>query len=167
MTRDEVYEQIALPMVLAHEGGFVNHPRDPGGATNKGVTQMTYDKYRRLWGSAKRSVRDITDNEVRAIYRMYWDGAKCTDAPWNGAAVCLFDVGVNSGERHAREDFQEALRVLGPKATNAEWVDYLCADRLSFLKRLTTWPVFGRGWTARVKQTRLTALGPHMDEDGK
>jgi len=165
MTRDECFEQIALPMVLAHEGGYVNHPRDPGGPTNKGITQDTYDRYRRTWSLPRRGVREITLAEVGAIYRSYWDASKCTLAPWNGAAVCLFDVGVNSGRGHAVQDYREASRTLG-SATNEAWVDFLCTDRLAFLRRLTTWKTFGRGWTARVKQTRATALGPHMDERG-
>jgi hypothetical protein len=58
-----------LPKVLAHEGGYVNHPADPGGPTNKGITQAAYDRFRLGRRLPSRPVRSIDAGEVAAIYR--------------------------------------------------------------------------------------------------
>ncbi len=59
----------ALKRVLASEGGYSNHPEDPGGPTMKGVTQKVYDAYRERAGKARQSVRNISAAELQAIYR--------------------------------------------------------------------------------------------------
>ncbi|TIX97406.1 MAG: N-acetylmuramidase, partial [Mesorhizobium sp.] len=67
-------EKESLAKVLVHEGGYVNHRQDPGGPTNKGVTQRVYDAYRKGKGLPMRSVKHITMDEVYEIYdRQYWD----------------------------------------------------------------------------------------------
>lgn len=67
----------AMPLVLAHEGGLVDHPKDPGGRTNRGVTQRVYDAFRRRKSSPTRAVDHITDAEVKDIYRrQYWDAIR-------------------------------------------------------------------------------------------
>lgn len=89
----------ALPHILRWEGGFVHHPADPGGATNKGVIQATYNTYRKREGLPPRSVRYITNEEVEDIYySMYWKNSKHNlDAlPYN-LALTVFDWHVNSG----------------------------------------------------------------------
>jgi len=68
----------ALKFTLRWEGGYVNHPADPGGATNKGVTKKVYDAYRAGKGLGRNDVRNITDDEVHDIYKHgYWAKAKC------------------------------------------------------------------------------------------
>ena len=37
--------EVCLERLLQHEGGYVNHPDDPGGRTNKGITQRVYERY--------------------------------------------------------------------------------------------------------------------------
>src|SRR5690625_6246703 len=70
--------EAALPTILRHEGGYVDHPQDPGGATNYGITQTTYDGWRGVPRVASRPVRLITQEEVRAIYlERYWRPARC------------------------------------------------------------------------------------------
>ena len=72
----------ALTLVLRHEGGYVNHPDDPGGATNKGVTQGTYNAFRRSRGLPTRSVRELTGDELKTVYRQnYWDKVLGDDLP--------------------------------------------------------------------------------------
>src|SRR5690349_1648581 len=101
----------SLAAVLHHEGGYVNHPRDPGGATNKGVTQKTYDNWRVDHGLPPQSVRLITPAEVMAVYkRRYWDAVKGDSLP-AGLDYCLFDLAVNSGPVRAITFLQEALLV--------------------------------------------------------
>lgn len=165
----------SLKLVLAHEGGFVNHPKDPGGATNKGVTQATYDAYRENRGLAPRSVRSITNEEVADIYdKNFWDRAKCDDLP-AGVDYAVFDYSVNSGSSRAIKDLQRTLNahaadVLPEKlavdgvpgdrtirgaclAANLDeegLIEAYCKRRMSFLKSLKTFGTFGRGWTRRV-----------------
>ncbi|WP_105401604.1 glycosyl hydrolase 108 family protein [Neorhizobium sp. T7_12] len=69
--------QRSLQKVLVHEGGFSNHPKDPGCATMKGVTQRVYDEYRRSVGAPTWSVKNISSIELQAIYRQkYWNEIK-------------------------------------------------------------------------------------------
>ena len=164
---------IAQPMVLVHEGGYVNHPDDPGGATNKGVTQRTYDGYRKRRGMAPRSVRNITDSEVSEIYRIqYWNKVSADDLP-AGVDYAVYDFAVNSGPARAAKFLQEVVGVsadgiIGEQtlaavsdADPAAVIDQLCSNRLAWLKRLKHFKTFGRGWTRRVDEVRDAALSMH------
>lgn len=152
----------ALAAVLEHEGGFVNNPRDPGGATNRGVTQEVYDDWRVSQALAKRGVRAINDYETAAIYkRQYWNACRCDDLP-SGVDYCVFDFAVNSGVNRASRYLQKAVSVaddghIGPQTLAAvatlsptELIEAICAARLDFLKHLSTFDTFGRGWERRV-----------------
>lgn len=87
----------ALTFVLIREGGYVNDPNDPGGATNKGITQKTYDAWRKARGLNVQSVKAITDSEVKEIYyKNYWLAANCHKMTSKFAVVC-FDTAVNMG----------------------------------------------------------------------
>ena len=99
----------ALPFILRWEGGYVNHPDDPGGATNKGVTQKTYDAWRRRSGLAKQDVRHLEYEELNAIYKSgYWLPPRCDqlDNPLN---LVQFDTSVNMGVKRAVRMLQSAL----------------------------------------------------------
>lgn len=164
----------SLQLVLAHEGGFSNHPRDPGGATNKGVTQKVYDAYRKSRGLALRSVRFIEDSELDAIYRLsYWNKVDGDRLP-AGIDYAVFDYAVNSGVSKAVKDLQRTVNAMLPKSTPSLKVDGIlgdttlsavcdqaaeqeidfiheyCARRMKFLKSLSTFSDFGKGWTRRV-----------------
>jgi len=166
---DKNYQQ-ALAAVLKHEGGYVNHPKDPGGATNFGITQGTYDAYRKSYGRKTQSVRYIAPGEVEVIYRTrYWDAVHGDQLP-SGLDYAVFDYAVNSGPSRAIKHLQVALGVpsdgqLGPVTIQAAktappsvTIEYLCDLRLAFLKRLSTWSTFGRGWNSRVIGVRALAL---------
>src|SRR5579883_2306574 len=87
---------------FAGEGGFHNDPRDPGGATNLGVTQRVYDAHRRACGLPVQSVEQMSDQEMRHIYlNGYWSPEGCQDMPLP-LAVVAFDAAVNSGENEER-----------------------------------------------------------------
>lgn len=159
----------ALAAVLAHEGGYVNHPKDPGGATNRGVTQTVYNDWRVANGLAEKNVRDISDAEVMAIYkRRYWDAVRGDDLP-AGVDYCLFDFAVNSGTSRAARYLQEAVGVdvdgkIGPVTIGAAKAEFpqdlisaICDARMAFLKRLTTFATFGKGWSRRVEDVRCKA----------
>jgi lysozyme family protein len=160
--------------VLAHEGGYVDHPADPGGATNFGITQRTYNAWRARQTSQARSVKKITRDEVEAIYRdQYWNAVRGDDLP-AGIDLVVFDFAVNSGPRRAIQHLQAALgikqdghigNVTIRAAQEAQLADHeariinaITASRLAFVKRLSTWSVFGRGWSRRYKDVEAKAL---------
>lgn len=159
----------ALDRMLAHEGGYTNHPDDPGGPTNYGITIADYRKY--IMPNATASdVRSMSLADAKAIYRpRYWDIQRCSDLP-SGVDYAIFDYGVNSGVGRSPKVLQRLVGVpadgrIGPvtlEAVNArdadELVNAICDERLAFLKRLKTWPVFGAGWGRRVSEVRAHAL---------
>jgi len=101
--------QTALRFTLRWEGGYVNHPADPGGETNKGITKAVYDAWRRSKGLPLQSVRFISDEEVRQIYyQNYWIPAKCPIMILP-LAVTMFDTAVNFGVRGGIMFLQEAI----------------------------------------------------------
>jgi lysozyme family protein len=159
----------ALTLVLKHEGGFVNHPKDPGGATNKGVTIATFRRYVKKNGSVA-DLKAITDAQLAQVYRKhYWDAVKGDDLP-DGVDYAVFDFAVNSGPSRAARYLQGGMGVvidgqIGPatiraaqKYSSSEIVNRLCDDRMEFLKNLSTWRTFGKGWTRRVDGVRKEAL---------
>ena len=159
----------ALAVVLAHEGGFVQHPRDPGGATKFGITRETLARARGRPVSVD-DVRELTAAETAAVYRrLYWDAIRAGEVP-PGVDLLLFDLAVNSGPTRALRMLQSVLGVpadgiLGPGTLNAvraadpaDVIRRLTRARLGFLARLATWPVFGRGWRRRVLAVEQEAL---------
>lgn len=116
------------------EGGYSDRKADRGGATNHGVTQKTYDEFRKNAGLSLRSVKLITSDEVAGIYRtMYWNAAKCGVLP-PPLDLYVFDMAVNSGPRRAVKTLQSLLGVgadgaLGPVSIAALQED-VAAGRL-------------------------------------
>ena len=137
-----------LAITLKWEGGYSNNPDDPGGATNLGITQREYDRWRDGKQLHRQSVRLITMDEARAIYRLnYWDAMQCDSLPL-GYDLCVFDAAVNSGTGRAR-----TWRAAYPT------IHAIQLGRLSFLQRLGhLWRVFGRGWSMRVHGIETQAL---------
>lgn len=130
----------AIKFVLKWEGGYVNHPADPGGATNIGITQATYDKYRRSKGLPLQSVRKIGQSEVEEIYHeRYWKPINGDNLP-NSLALAAFDLAVNSG-------LDTAKRALN--AAKGDW-RALVAWRIEFLAGLRHFDTFGKGWMRRI-----------------
>lgn len=162
-----------LEAVLTHEGGFVDHPDDPGGATNKGVTLATFVAWCAMSGRDEPTVHDlvnISDEDVAAIYKAnYWDRVRGDVLP-PGLDRAMFDFAVNSGVSRAIKFLQRIVRVtedghLGPVTLEAirerlasVMVSSLCDLRLQFLKGLATWSTFGRGWERRVREVRDASL---------
>lgn len=86
----------ALALVLVHEGGYVDHPAYPGGATNLGITIGTLSDWLDR-AATKAEVRALTKATVAPIYRKnYWDAVRGDDLP-SGVDYCVFDFAVNSG----------------------------------------------------------------------
>jgi lysozyme family protein len=159
----------ALARLLAHEGGYTNHPSDPGGPTNFGITINDYRRYVKP-GATAADVRAMPIADAKAIYKAhYWDAMRCDELP-AGLDYAVFDYGVNSGIGRAVKVLQrlvgaavdarmtDALLVLVARRDAADLIGRLCDERLAFLKHLKTWPVFGSGWSRRVGEVRTAAL---------
>ena len=163
----------SLKLVLRHEGGFVNDPHDPGGATNRGVTLATA----RAAGLDKdgdgdvdvADVRALTEDDAVKVYTTrYWNAVRGNELP-PGVDYCVVDAAVHSGPRQAVKWLQRAAGAvadgsLGPatlkavRATDGHvLIDRLCDDRLAFMARLKTWPRYRNGWTRRVEEVRTEA----------
>lgn len=158
-----------LAHVLVSEGGFVNHPADPGRATNMGVTQAVWEEWVKR-PVTEQEMRDLKPDDVRELYRVkYWNRVKGDELP-TGVDLCVFDFAVNSGVHRGASFLQRMVGakedgIIGPRtlaAVNAEEQDVLirryCDARLKFLQGLTTFATFGRGWTARVQKVEKDAL---------
>ena len=151
--------------ILAHEGGYVDHPKDPGGATNMGITIKTLAAWRKQEVS-KQDVKNLTREEAVAIYKaQYWDTMQCSRLPL-GLDYMVMDYGVNSGPARSVKDLQRTVGaddegILGVK-TIAKVEEYIAKHgmqallnayaerRWNFMQGLSTFGTFGDGWKKRV-----------------
>lgn len=147
----------AFHKLLGHEGGYVNHPSDPGGETNWGVT-VAVARQNGYTGA----MQSMPVGVAKDIYKkMYWDAAQADKMPLK-LRYALFDAAVNSGVTQAIKWLQRAVNVsddgiLGPKTLAAvisqdqsKVFDSMVAQRLKFMASLSNWPAFGRGWARRI-----------------
>lgn len=173
-----------LAVTLEFEGGYVNHPKDPGGATNRGVTQAVYDQWRKMRGQPKQPVKLIAGAEVEAIYEtLYWKKVRGEELP-KGCDLATMDLGVNSGVGRAAKFAQQVsgapvdgkfgpltvayIREMAPRT----FIKRLCAKRLGFVQSLKIWSTFGKGWSRRIAAIEATALSwvstkPQLESDAK
>lgn len=163
----------ALPVLLEMEGGYVNHPRDPGGRTNLGVTQRVWED----WIGRKATeaeMRALTVSDVAPLYRFrYWDAVRGDSLP-AGVALSVFDFGVNAGPKRAIRYLQIAAGAfpdgkIGPQ-TLGKVAEFLAREgeaglirayanqRRSYYRQLGTFGTFGRGWLNRVRHIEAEAL---------
>ena len=158
-----------LPIILASEGGFVNDPKDPGGATNLGVTLGTLSGWLGRPATVA-EVQALTAASVAPIYQAdYWNAAHCEDCP-AGVDLMVFDEAVNQGVGRAIRALQAAVGVaadgaFGPASHAAlraadptAAVNAIAAGREAHYRSLPTFPHFGKGWLARLARTRAAAL---------
>lgn len=159
----------ALQHVLMHEGGFVNHPADPGGMTNLGCTKNVWEE----WCGhpvTEKDMRDLTPEKVGPLYKSkYWDKVKGDELP-TGIDYIVFDAAINSGPGRAAKWLQECVGTQPDGAIGnltlqaarsmvpSDLINLYCDKRLAFLKELKTWDTFGKGWERRVEEVRSAAL---------
>ena len=158
-----------LEIILHHEGGYVNHPKDPGGETNLGVTKRVYEEH----GGTK-DMKDLTFEDVAPIYKKsYWDRVKGDDLH-PALALCIFDFGVNAGTGRAAKFIQKIVGTavdggIGPNSLKKidayvekhgieDVVKTYQSDRQKYYEKLKHFKTFGRGWTRRVNETTEAAL---------
>lgn len=152
MTFDEAFDKL-----LGHEGGYVNHPDDPGGETNWGITIRVARE-----NGYNGAMREMPQSVAKEIYRKrYW-------APVYGDLLpavvryAMFDAAVNSGVGQAARWLQRAvgvaddgrigqvtLRAVG-QANPDKLLRSILSQRLQFMTQLTGWSSFGRGWARRI-----------------
>ena len=160
----------SLELVLQHEGGYINHPSDPGGRTNLGVTQRVWEDY---VGHKvdEQTMRNLTKELVAPLYRKeYWDAVHGDQLP-SGADYLAFDFAVNAGAFRCIKTIQRALNItadgiIGPvtikaiQGANAEdFINNFTNAKESFYRGLANFPTFGRGWLNRVAESKKAAEG--------
>lgn len=158
----------ALSWVLEKEGGYANHPADPGGETNYGITQRTARAH-----GYKGSMRAIPMDVVRSIYRKgFWDSCRLDEMPDHPLRLVVFDGAVHSGPAQSLRWLQAELGVTQTGLTNNKTLDALrlvlgldrlalavVQRRLDFLQGLRTWRTFKTGWSKRIADLRHEIAG--------
>ena len=162
------YEK-CLETILHHEGGYVNHPKDPGGETNLGVTKRVYEDF----GGTK-DMKDLTVEDVAPIYKKeYWDRVKGNELP-SVLDLCVFDFGVNAGTGRAAKYLQSMIGStpdggIGPNTLKALglYVEDMGVEatiteyqsrRQDYYEGLEHFSTFGKGWTRRLRETTELAM---------
>jgi len=158
-----------LSMLLEHEGGYVNSKHDPGGMTNLGITQRTYNDYHGI-RLDEQGMRNLTRADVEPIYKdRYWNKCKCHELP-SGVDWAVFDWAVNSGTGRAAKALQKAVGAeedgaIGSKTLalvkdtdSVSIINRMAVYRDQFYRSLSTFEHFGKGWIRRNDETREQAL---------
>lgn len=160
----------SIQEVLKHEGGFVDHSADPGGATIYGITLRTYQKYKRNPYLTVEDLKNISMDEVYDIYKLgYWDKVKAYELP-DGVDFVVFDMAINAGPGRAAKLLQGVLGVdidgiIGHQTIKAAEQDspegtikaYTNA-REDYYRSLPHFSTFGKGWLRRTHESEQIAL---------
>jgi lysozyme family protein len=164
---------IWLAFTLRQEGGYVDDPADPGGATNMGITLATYREWSDHPNLGDLQVKDMTLKTARAIYRsLYWNPLRADALP-PGVDLSVFDMGVNAGIWRSARLLQQALGFtgeevdasIGPETLAAAdgfdartLVNKLADRQTAYYRSLANFPIFGTGWLRRTKARCDAAL---------
>lgn len=155
----------AIAFTLSVEGGFSWHPADPGGPTKWGITQKTYDRWRKEIGIFLQTVRLMSREEMKSIYfSYYWAEGCCELMPGTAIKMAHFDACVNHGIRRAAKLLQKAVNtkpdgIIGPITIAAtsmgDFEDNLLWERAQFYVRISpSPPIFLKGWMRRLFKLR-------------
>jgi lysozyme family protein len=161
--------QKSFELMLKSEGGFVNHPSDPGGMTNLGVTKATWENWVGR-ASDEAEMRSLTPEKVEPLYKKkYWDAVRGDEIENGGVAYLLFDFAVNAGPGRAIKVMQSAVGVtpdggFGPMTLAAvqaidpvELIEKFSQAKEDFYRSLGTFATFGKGWLNRVADVKVKA----------
>jgi lysozyme family protein len=165
---------ICLAFTLREEGGYVDDPADPGGATNMGITLATYRQWSDNPDLGPAQVQEMTERTARAIYRsLYWNPLRADALP-AGVDLSVFDMGVNAGIWGSAKILQRALGFtgeevdgcIGPETLGAAakfdartLVNDLAERQTAYYRSLFDFPTFGTAWLNRTEARRRAALG--------
>jgi len=160
--------QKSFELMLKSEGGYVNNPADPGGRTNLGVTQATWESWVGR-ASDEPEMRSLTASKVEPLYKQrYWDAVRGDDLPV-GLDYLVFDFAVNAGPGRAIKVMQSAVGAtpdggFGPLTMAAvkaidpiELINKFSQAKEDFYRSLTQFPTFGKGWLNRVADVKVKA----------
>lgn len=148
MTENELFKK-ALNFVGTVEGGYSNNPLDRGGATNKGVTQRTYNQWRKVRCLPIQDVRKITNEEAENIYyQFYWCEAGCNNYTPK-FAILAFDTAVNMGTGRIKEFLQAAEYKYPDKFIEARKNAYY-----RIVEKNPSQKVFLKGWLNRLEKLK-------------
>jgi len=160
----------ALKHILKYEGGYVNHPDDPGGMTNLGVTKRVWEQWTGK-PADEHEMRSLTPDLVAPLYKKrYWDAVRGDDLP-SGVDLCVFDCAVNSGVGQSSKFLQRVVGVsqdgaIGPatlaavaKKEPGTIVAEFCHYREAFYRSLSTFATFGKGWMRRLDDVEAESRG--------
>ena len=160
--------QKSFEFMLQSEGGYVNHPQDPGGRTNLGVTQRVWEEWVGRESNEK-EMRSLTPAMVAPLYkRKFWDTCKCDELP-AGVDYLVFDFAVNAGPGRSAKILQTAVGTtpdgaIGPKTLAAvraqdpaALIDKFSDAKEAFYRSLPTFETFGKGWLNRVAAVKIKA----------
>jgi lysozyme family protein len=158
--------QECLDLVLKSEGGWVNHPSDPGGETNLGVTKRVWIEY---VGHPVESLKKLTKEDVAPLYELkYWRPCYCEVLP-RGLDFVVFSMGVNAGPGRSVKLLQSAIGcvpdgVIGPRtrelissSNGADIIKKFSAVRREYYQSLKK-PMFEKGWLIRCDREEQEAL---------
>jgi lysozyme family protein len=158
----------SFKLMLKSEGGFVNHPSDPGGMTNLGVTKATWENWVGR-ESDEAEMRGLTPEKVEPLYKKkYFDAVRGDELPM-GLDYLMFDFAVNAGAGRAIKTLQTAVGVtpdggFGPMTMAAvqavdpvDLIERFSQAKEDFYRSLTTFSTFGKGWLNRVAQVKVKA----------
>jgi lysozyme family protein len=159
--------QECLDLVLKSEGGWVNHKDDPGGETNLGVTKAVWEEY---VGHPVKTMKNLTKDDVAPMYELkYWRPCYCEVLP-RGLDFVVFSMGVNAGPGRSVKLLQQSIGcvpdgVIGPRtrelistSNSANLIAKFSETRREYYRSLKTFPIFGKGWLARVDREEQEAL---------
>jgi len=162
-----------LAFTLRAEGGYVDNPDDPGGATNMGITLATYRTWSDDPAAGIPQIKDMTTRVARAIYRaLYWNPLRADALP-AGVDLSVFDFGVNAGTWRSGRLLQRALGFtgdavdgcIGPETLSAAGkadartlIESLSSRQADYYRSLAEFPIFGQGWLNRTEARREAAL---------
>jgi lysozyme family protein len=159
--------QECLDLVLKSEGGWVNHPSDPGGETNLGVTRRVWEEY---VGHPVKTMKNLTKDDVAPLYKLkYWKPCYAEVLP-RGLDFVVFSMGVNAGSGRSVKLLQSSIGsvpdgIIGPttrrlisNSNTATLISKFSNTRREYYKSLKTFPIFGKGWLARVDREEKEAL---------
>jgi lysozyme family protein len=158
-----------LALVLKSEGGYVNNPADPGGMTNLGVTKRVWEEYTGHEADEK-TMRGLTPEKVAPLYEQrYWRPTYCEVLP-RGLDFLVFSMGVNGGPGRAVKLLQQSIgcvpdgvvgnatMALIKQSNVADLIAKYSNARRTYYESLKTFPIFGKGWLARVDREESEAL---------